>query len=166
MFLTRAEALEKLMAHYQEPYRCARRMEEGSPLAATAFMHLVGERRLLSLANIGIVESDDFVYVYSVEELTLPLLDCCCSEALEDGLARVDPNPNHQFSLISVFFLCDAIAPDAAAKLKKAKYHKEYKPTGHGWADLRLAAAETGSKTRVANAMGKSLLQIYKEALR
>lgn len=166
MSFTRAEALEKLMAHYQEPYRCARRTEEDSPLAATAFMHLVGERRLLSLANVGIVESDDFVYLYSTDTLTVPLLERCCSGALEDGLARVDPNPNHQFSLISVFILCDAIAPDAAAQLKKTKYHKEYKPAGSGWTDLRLAAIETGGKARVANAMGKSLLQIYKSALR
>lgn len=166
MPLTREEALEKLMAHYREPYLCARRMDSASPLAATAFMHLVSERKLLSLANVGIVESDDFVYVYSLEELNEENLERCCAEALEDGLNRVDPNPNHQFSLVSVFFLCDAITPGAAAKLKKMKYHKDYKKPDHGWADLRLAAVETGGRSRAANAMGKALLNIYKEAVR
>ena len=54
----------------------------------------------------------------------------------------------------------------AAAKLKKMKYHKDYKKPEHGWADLRLAAAETGSRSRTANAMGKALLNIYNEAVR
>ena len=54
---TREEAIEKLMAHYQEPYLCARRMDDASPLAATACMHLVSDRELLSLANVGIVDA-------------------------------------------------------------------------------------------------------------
>lgn len=166
MPLTREEAIEKLMAHYQEPYLCARRMGSASPLAATAFMHLVSERKLLSLATVGVVESDDFVYIYSLEELNAETLDRCCTEALEDGLSRVDPNPNHQFSLISIFFFCDTITPGAAAKLKKMKYHKDYKKPEHGWADLRLAALETGGRNHTTNAMGKTLLNIYKEAVR
>lgn len=165
MPVTREEALEKLMAHYQEPYLCARRMDPDSPLAATAFMHLVSNRKLLSIANVGIVESDDFVYIYSVEELNEELFDRCCAEALADGLDRVDPNPNHQFSLVSVFFLCDTITPGTAAKLKKTKYRKDYKKPEYGSADLRLAAVETGGKARVANSMGKALLSIYKSAV-
>ena len=166
MPLTREEAIEKLMAHYQEPYLCARRMDPSSLLSATAFMHLVSERKLLSLANVGIAESDDFVYIYSPAKLDEDTLERCCAEALEDGLKRVDPNPNHQFSLVSVFFLCDTMSPGAAAKLKKQKYHKAYKKPEYGWVDLRLAAVETGSGNHAANAMGKTLLHIYKEAVR
>ena len=152
MSVTREEAIERLLAHYQEPYRCAERPATASPeLAATAFMHLVSDRKILSLAKVGIVESDDFVYIYSA--------------ALTDALKRVDPNPNHNFSLVSVFFICDKVAPETTAAVKKMKYHKDYENPEHGWVDLRLAAVEVGGGTRCANPIGKVLLNIYKASV-
>lgn len=166
MSVTREEAIERLLAHYQEPYRCAERPAAASPeLAATAFMHLVSDRKILSLATVGIVESDDFVYIYSVEELTPEVFDRCCTAALTDALKRVDPNPNHNFSLVSVFFICDKVAPETTAAVKKMKYHKDYENPEHGWVDLRLAAVEVGGGTRCANPMGKVLLNIYKASV-
>ena len=44
MSFTREEAVEKLLDHYREPYLCAKHMDSTSPLAATAFMHLVSDR--------------------------------------------------------------------------------------------------------------------------
>ena len=110
----------RLYAYYenQGPYRCALGMDPNSPLAATALMHLVSDRKILSLAKVGCVESDDFVYMYSMEYLDEELLETCCAEALEDAPQPRGPNPNHNFSLASVVFLCDTIAP-TAAKLKK-----------------------------------------------
>lgn len=164
----RAAAVERLYAYYenQGPYRCTLGMDPDSPLAATALMHLVSDRKILSMAKVGCVESDDFVYIYSMEYLDEELLETCCAEALEDALSRVDPNPNHNFSLASVVFLCDAIAPTAAAKLKKTKFHKDYVKPESGWADLRLAAVEIkpGGRT-AANPLGKALLNICKTAL-
>ncbi len=161
---TRQTAVEKLLLHYQEPYLCTSYDSASSPLAATAFMHLISERKFLSLANAGMVESDDFVYIYSLPELTEPLFEQYYHEALDNGIARVDPNPNHQFSLISVLFLCDTITPDAALKLKKTKYYQKFKKPASGTIDLRLAAVEVGGKKHAANAFGKSLLNIYKKA--
>ena len=59
----RTAAVERLYAYYenQGPYRCALGMDPNSPLAATALMHLVSDRKILSLAKVGCVESDDFV---------------------------------------------------------------------------------------------------------
>ena len=67
----RTAAVERLYAYYenQGPYRCALGMDPNSPLAATARMHLVSDRKILSLAKVGCVESDDFVYMYSMEYL-------------------------------------------------------------------------------------------------
>ncbi len=160
-------AVEKLLLHYQEPYRCSSYYDDvSSPLAATAFMHLVSERKFLSFANAGLVESDDFVYIYSLPELTESLFEQYYHEALDDGIARVDPNPNHQFSLISVLFLSDSISPAAASKLKKTKYSKQFTKPESGTIDLRLAAVEVGSKKHAANALGKSLFSIYKQAVK
>ena len=166
MSLTREEAVEKLLAHYDEPYHASCAPADEMPLAATASMHLVSDRMLLSLARMGVTESDDFVFIYSLDTLTLPLLESLCDEALSRGLARVDPNPNHNFSLISLFFLCDAITPEAAAAVKKKKFHKDYAKPEAGWADLRIAAAVVGSRTGAANPMGKTLLKIYKDAMK
>ena len=89
----RTAAVERLYAYYenQGPYHCALGMDPNSPLAATALMHLVSDRKILSLAKVGCVESDDFVYMYSMEYLDEELLETCCAEALEDALSRVDP---------------------------------------------------------------------------
>ena len=127
--------------------------------------YLAENRELLSIAKVGIVESDDFVYIYSLEELTQEIFERCCTEALTDGLKRVDPNPNHNFSLVSIFFLCDTITPEGSAALKKMKYHKDSEKPQHGWVDLRLAAVEVGSNSRAANPMGKVLLNIYKASV-
>ena len=166
MSVTREEALEKLLSHYDDPYQVVRCAPSDFPLVATASMHLVSERKLLSLASAGIVESDDFVYIYSAEELTLSLYEECCASALQDGFARVDPNPNHNFSLISLIFLCDRISPDAAAALKKNKLHKVYVKPEAGWVDLRLAAVSVGSRSHAANGLGKALLKIYKDTVK
>lgn len=160
-----ADAIDKLLAHYDDPYRCARKQESGSPLAATAFMHLVSDRKLLSMIAAGSVESDDFVYIYSLPTLDETTLDALCAEVLQDGLSRIDPNPDHNFSLLSAFFLCDSITPGAAAKLKKTKYHKKFVKPECGTVDLRLAAIEVGGKTHAANPLGKALLQIYRAAM-
>lgn len=166
MSATREDAIERLLSRYQEPYCCAKHPDTPEDhLAATAFMHLVSDRKLLSIAKTGIVESDDFVYIYSVNELTPEVFERCCSEALTDGLKRVDPNPNHNFSLISVFFICDKLAPEAHSALKKMKYHKDYQKPEHGWVDLRLAAVEVAGGARCANPMGKALLNIYKASV-
>ncbi len=165
MNTTREEALAQLLAHYEEPYVCAQRGDVGGPLAATAFMHLVSDKKLLGLAAVGETESDDFVYLFSVDELTEELFDRCYTHALDDGLGRVDPNPNHSFSMISLFFLCDAITPEAAAKVKKTKFRKDYAKPEAGWAELRLAAVETGGAARLSNPMGKTLLGIYKNSV-
>ena len=163
MSATREDAIERLLSHYQEPYCCAKHPDiPENHLAATAFMHLVSDRKLLSIAKTGIVESDDFVYIYSVNELTPEVFERFCTEALTDGLKRVDPNPNHNFSLISVFFICETLTADTVGKLKKMKYHKDYQKPEHGWVDLRLAAVSLGDGGRCANPMGKNLLNIYK----
>lgn len=165
MNMTREEAVAKLLAHFEEPYQCAQRGDADTPLAATAFMHMVGDRKLLALAKVGITESNDFAYIYSLPELTVEELERCYDHALEDGLARVDPNPNHSFSLISVFLLCDTITKEAASKVKRARFHKKFPLPGAGWAELRIAAIETGGRGHAANPMGKTLLDIYKSAV-
>ena len=163
--LNREEAVEKLIDHYQAPYCCRRSTDPEALLAATAFMHLVSDRKILSIAKAGVVESDDFVYLYSVPELTPSCFNRCCEEAKADALDRIDPNPNHNFSLISVFFLCDRIAPETGALLKKEKFRKDYHKPEYGWAELRLAAIETGSGTCFANPMGKALLNLYRASV-
>lgn len=166
MSATREDAIERLLTHYQEPYCCAKHpATESDHLAATAFMHLISDRKLLSIAKTGIVESDDFVYIYSVNELTPEVFERFCTEAMTDGLKRVDPNPNHNFSLISVFFICDNLTAQANTALKKMKYHKNYEKPEHGWVDLRLAAVDVTNGGRCANPMGKALLNIYKASL-
>ena len=162
---THSHAVDRLLQHYQDPYVCEV-YDDGGALAATASMHLVGERKLLSLANIGTVESDDFVYIYSLPVLDEASFERLYSEALEHGVARVDPNPNHNFSLISILFLCDSIDAAAAAKLKKTKYSKKFSRPQRGTIDLRLAAVEVDGRGKAANPLGKSLLNIYKDALR
>lgn len=166
MNFTREEAAEKLLLHYQEPYRCASFQNNASPLVATAFMHLVSDRKFLSMIAAGTVESDDFVYIYSLPELDEDALDKFCAEALENGLSRIDPTPNHNFSLLSVLFLCDSITPGALEKIKKTKYHKKYEKPACGTADLRLAALEVGGGHQAANPLGKALLRIYQDAMR
>ncbi|MCH5211302.1 MAG: hypothetical protein J1F01_10125, partial [Oscillospiraceae bacterium] len=99
-------------------------------------------------------------------ELTMEEFERYYNIALKDGLSRIDPNPNHSFSMVSIFFLCDKIAPEVLSAVKKRKYHEKYPAPGAGWAELRLAAVEVCSRTRAANPMGKSLLGMYKDAVR
>ena len=166
MSCTREEALEKLLHHYDEVYYTARRSSETTPLCATAFLHCTGSRKLLSIASVGVTESDDFVYLYSTETLDAALLERCVSAAREDALSRIDPNPNHEFSLISPLFLCDRIDSAAMAQIKRTRFRQKDPKPGHGWAELRLAAVETGTGRHAANTAGKTLWTVYKTAVR
>lgn len=129
-------------------------------------MHIVSERKLLSVAAAGYTQSDDFVYVYSMERLDAALAEDCRQKAMEDAVRRIVFDPDHSFSLISLFFLCDALEPSAKTYVKKTKYHQRDRAPSRGWVELRMAALTPDLSVCAANPMGRTLLRIARDALR
>ena len=63
---------------------------------------------MIKSANLYGNETNEFVYVFSGENFSKELSDACIQYALEDGMPRVKPHKEHQYTNIKVIFVADS----------------------------------------------------------
>lgn len=164
--MTKDALLGALAAHYGENYSAEETDAGTLPLSALYVMHIADDRYALFRQFVtGKAESNDFVYAFTPDVLTPKLAKSCVDFALGDGSARIDPTGDHMFSLITVLFFSGSIDAAAAAAIKKAKMHRNYKPPQTGWAELRTAAFDSNGALIAANSMGRDVAVMLKKAI-
>ena len=165
--MTTDALLAALAAHYAEHYSAGETDAGALPLSAFYIMHSVDDRYTLFRQLVtGKAESNDFVYVFTPDTLTPELAKSCVDFALADSGAKIDPTGDHMFSLITVLFFSGGTEPAAAAAVKRAKMHRDYRPPQKGWAELRTAAFDAGGAVIAANPMGRDAAAMLRRELR
>lgn len=134
-------------------------VEEASPcLAACYSFHSADECFVLSKkVRLWRAELHEFVYVFSVPELSADIYDLCRRKALELGMNRIHPHFEHRSSFITAVFICDSMTDDAAGALRRTRHHKDFLFSLHGWMDFRAAAVDLSAGTVAANRAGRDL---------
>ena len=129
-------------------------------LAACYAFHSADECFVLSRkVKLWRTEINEFVYVFSVPELTADIYDECRGKALELGMSRIRPHIEHKSSFITALFICDSVTEDAAKAVRGTRHHKDFLFSFHGWMDFRAAALDLSSGTAAVNRAGRDLAQ-------
>lgn len=160
--------MSKLLESYEYYYNILENdVESDLPIAFRAEFHARDEGYvLIKKAKIWAAESNEYVYVFSVPNLDAQMAERCMDYALEDGLPKVEPHPEHKDSYIIAVFLADIISPEAQKAIRGRKFHKDYKFGMMGWSSMKTAAVELEKEMVLTNKMGGNLEKFFKKLLR
>lgn len=155
------EILEHLLRSFEQYYNIKR---NGAlpPFCAEAEFHSHSEQYfLVRAAHLSDVDSNEFVFFSTLENLSSEILDDLDTKAWNEGLSRVKPCEGHRNSDITLIILADHIEEDAFKKIKKLKHYKSYKFNLWGWSHYKIIAMETSTKRLAYNRFGKDFKKVF-----
>lgn len=168
MSFTREEFLERLLTGYSNSYDIERVENEQVPLCATAHFHVSETQYVLSKkAKMWTADSDEYVYFFSVPELTDETCARCIQYAYDDGMSKIDLTLKqpHMCTRLVALFLCDSAEEAALTRLKKCRIYKSFQFSLKGWMEFHTAAAELGKESVVSNNYGRDTANFLKNVL-
>lgn len=108
-------------------------------------------------------EKNEFAYIFSAEEFSPELAERCVSFALEDGLPKVKPHKEHQYTNIQVVLLADGLSEDVIRAVRRRSFSKSYKFSLYGYSTLLLAAVDMSAGKAYTNKAGRDLVKYFKK---
>lgn len=147
-----------------EPELAREACREGLPLAFRADYFSRAEKYWLS-KNIPIWgnEKNEYAYIFSTPKFSKELAESCIRFALEDGLPRVKPHKEHQYTNIQVVLLSDGFDDEVIKAVQKRSFSKSYKFSLHGYSTLLVAAVDLGKARAYTNKAGRDLVKYFKK---
>lgn len=160
------EELTQALARSYEAYYDIALVDDGTPLAATFDFHSTSERYVLvKRAKLWAAETNEYVFVFHLPELTADSYAACRDQALELGLNKVHPHPEHMYSHITAILLCGSTQPEAVKELQRYKKSVSFKLSLHGWMEYRIAAVDLSTAEVYANAKGKDVIKSLRKIM-
>lgn len=138
--------------------------ESGLPLAFRASYSSRSEKYWLS-KNIKVWanETNEHAYLFAAESFDIETVDRCIDYVLKDGLPRVKPHKEHQYTNLAAIFIADGFDKATAKHIAKRSFSKSYKFSLHGYTELLTAAVEPESGSVSTNAAGRGLSAYFKK---
>jgi hypothetical protein len=156
-----------MLKSYSVYYNVTRFEDEHLPLTALCEFFQHSEKYVLSRkANLWTVDSEEFLYLYNIEHLTLADVEKYCAWVWEEGQKRVNIGPGHMNSNIVALFVCGSCDEDARRALKKYRLHKSFKFSLHGWMDLHTVLVEVDNDRIEGNSISRSAVKLLKKILK
>ena len=127
------------------------------------------ERYFLFKANeLYSTHQEEFIFLFSVKNLTKELFETCRDYAYEAGMELAHIGPGHMYTYITPVIVCETAEADAVKALEKTKIYKSFKFSFHGWMDFHVACFEASKQKLHFNHSGlcmkKSLEKVFKVA--
>lgn len=165
------EALEKRLLESYRAYFDVEAVDSGASLKARCAYHSrASQYVLVKKAELWAAENHEYLYLHSLDQLTVEEVERIVEEVLSDGMPRIQPHSEHMYTYLTAVVLCGRAEPDAVALVKKVKKRREFKLSLHGWMELRIAAVDcsTGeiSTNRSARDLNKSLRPLVDTVLK
>lgn len=165
MAIERLSFLETLKDSYSAYYNI--NPNEGMtelPLAFRADFFSRGENYfLVKSAVIWVNETNEYVYLFSAPSFDVETVEKCMDYAIEDGLPRVKPHKEHNYTNFIAIFVADAFDADTVKAIKKRKFNKSYNHSLWGFSLLKSAAVDLGTKKVHTNSAGHDLSKFYRK---
>ena len=108
-------------------------------------------------------ETNEFCYVFSDEFFDRSTAAKCIDFALDDGLPRVKPHKEHQYTNIKVIFVASAFEEDALEDIRSRKFSKSYHHSFWGYSSLLTGAVDLSSEKVVTNRAGAELVKYFRK---
>ncbi len=118
---------------------------------------------LIKSARIWSNETNEYVYLFSAPAFTAELINTCIDYALEDGLPRVKPHKEHQYTNFLVIFVAETIGSEETKVIKKRRFSKSYNHSLWGYSLLKVAGVELNTEKLITNRAGHDLTGFYKK---
>ena len=165
--MTRDELLEKLMKSYAGSYIERFETPGTDGLVAKAHFHVTEESYMISQkAKMWSVESDEYVWFFSVPHLTDALCEQAIRQAYDEGMAKIDPNgKNHMVTRLCAIFLHDGADEAAEERVRKCRLYKSFQFSLKGWMEFHAVAVDLGKESVVNNGYGRETAKFLKNLL-
>lgn len=165
MSIEREKFLTILAESYSAYYDIDKQPPETAlPLVFKADYYSRAERYWLS-KNIPMWgnETNEFAYVFSAPSFDEALAAECIDFALAEGLPRVKPHKEHQYTNIKVLLVADSFDEAVIKYIRKRKFQKNYKLSLHGFTMLKTAAVDLSRSRAFPNRDGYELEKYFKK---
>lgn len=151
--------LDRLLAAHETWFDVSRDHAFGGRVfPGYAEFHSSAEKYVLSKrAKLWEVNAHEYLFFEVVERLTQPLFGELEAFMTTKALDKVQLNPEHMTSYLSLVVIADAVDEDVRRAVKKTRFRKNFKLGFEGWADLRVAVIDLATSSILTNAMGKEL---------
>lgn len=160
------QALEKLLPLFND-YYTLNKNPQNSIFDATAVFSSHNEQYfLIKSAKIADIDSNEYVYFATSQNLSLEQLQEFDAKAWEQGLSNVVPKEGHRNSDVLLIIICQTLEKKAKKAIKKCKHSKTYKLGMWGWSNYKLAVADLSTKSIITNRLGKDLIKIVNNILK
>ena len=137
-------------------------LPEEYPIAFRADFYKCDERYWLtkSVKYYG-NETNEFVYVFSTDTFDKECADACIQYALDEGLPRVKPHKEHQYTNIKVIFIANEYEPDALKAIVSRKFQKSYHYSLWGYTCLLTTAVDVNDEKVWTNPVGREMKKYF-----
>ena len=106
-------------------------------------------------------ETNEFVYVFSADSFTGDNADACIRYALEEGLPRVKPHKEHQYTNIKVIFIANEYEPEALKAISSFRFQKSYHFSLWGYSNLLTTAVDVNDEKVWTNPAGREMKKYF-----
>ncbi len=162
MAMEPSDALNKLLPSFEQYYTINNQAEQ--PFCREAEFRSHNEQYfLVRQAHIADIDSNEFVYFFTTDNLDSQAVQKLSSLAWEKGLAKVRPYNGHKNSDISLIILCNSVNEDTVKTIKKTKFYKSYKFSFHGWSNFKLSVVELNNQHIYFNRFGKDYRKLLEK---
>lgn len=134
------------------------------PLVFRADFSSRGEMFLLTKSvKIWANETCEYLYLFSAPGFDVATVEKCLDYAVEDGLPRVKPHKEHQYTNFIAVFVADDFDDEVLNAVKKRRFSKSYKHSLWGFSMLKSVCVNLSTEKLVTNKEGHDLTAFYKK---
>ena len=161
-----SQAVEKILPAFTQ-YYTIKKDDVTPPFCAEAEFRSHNEQYfLVRSAHIADIDSNEYVYFATCDELTEQSLSDFVNTAWETGLQKVHPHSGHRNSDISLIIFTDKISDETKFRIKKTKLYKSYKFSFYGWSNFKLAVCDLSDMNTYSNRLGKDFAKLIKKNIK
>ena len=166
MEYTVGSAVERLLKSYQAYYNITTFDEAKRPLTAICEYYEASQKYVLShKAELWSENSEEFLFLFQMDRLTLHDYEKCRDYAYEEGMKMAHIGPGHMYTYITPVFVCNECDAYALKALKKTRIYKSFRFSFHGWMDFHTAVLEVQQNKISSNTGGKPVEKVMKKVL-
>ncbi len=165
-------AIKKLLPAFEQ-YYTIKNEDVTPPFCAEAEFRSHNEQYfLVRSAHIADIDSNEFVYFATLNDLDNAKLEELVNAAWQAGLAKVRPHEGHRNSDVTLIILADKISDETKIKIKKTKLYKSYKFSFHGWSNFKLSVCDLsttgkdGTPDVFCNRQGRDFAKLIKKNIK
>ncbi|MGI6263501.1 MAG: hypothetical protein ACOYKB_06660 [Succiniclasticum sp.] len=140
--------------------------DSGAVLTAVGeYYERTGQHLLLRQNEIWAARQEEFLFLFSVTELTPERFAACRDFAYSAGMSMAHIGPEHMYTYISPLFVCDSVHEEARRQLEHCRIYKTFRFSFRGWLDFHAACYDASRGTLSYNKAGTCMRESLERIL-